>query len=205
MAGPMHKLPQRPSGPVFGLPGTAMLGSGVAIGQGSVNFANVDVGLNAPFFDTDGVTRLHGDDFVLDYAADTLRLVNAQSHQAGPLVPSSAPAVELWNVAPDVNNDTTQSGRTWFTATDLVGWKVSSTVLADLTFEIQAQAAQQYQWTLNLSHLKVTENGYDHQQFNDGRTYFIGRTPVAAQLLTSSLAVNDDGFAMTLMNRERHT
>lgn len=57
-----------PSRPKYSIVGIAVVGlilcSVGVIGQGSVNFANIGVGLNSPFFDTDGVTRLEGADFL---------------------------------------------------------------------------------------------------------------------------------------------
>ncbi len=57
-----------------------------AVGQGTVNFANVGVGLNAPYFFMDGVTRLAGPEFLAQ-----LYVGSAASESALTAVPGPAP------------------------------------------------------------------------------------------------------------------
>ena len=94
--------------------------------------------------------------FTLDYPADALRLLNPQALQLGPAVPADS---ALWNVAPSYE---AQTGRVSMAAISANPWTLTSGVLAELTFAVQAGAVGQGRWPLQLSAVEVAgKNGYD--------------------------------------------
>jgi hypothetical protein len=75
--------------------------------------------------------RISGTTFTLRYPAAILRLVNAQSHQTGPMVPTAA--ITLWNVVTGYSN---QVGSLSCAISSAEDWAATNGVLAVITFEI---------------------------------------------------------------------
>jgi hypothetical protein len=94
--------------------------------------------------------------FTLDYPADALRLLNQQAHRLGPAIAADS---VLWNVAPGYD---AQTGRVSVAAISANSWELTSGVLAEFTFQVQAGVANQSRWPLQLSAVEVAgKNGYD--------------------------------------------
>jgi hypothetical protein len=104
----------------------------------------------------DLATAISAASFTLDYPADALRLLNQQALRLGP---AAAADSALWNVAPSYE---AQTGRVSVAAISANPWTLTSGVLAELTFQVQAGAAGQGRWPLQLSAVEVAgKNGYD--------------------------------------------
>jgi hypothetical protein len=94
--------------------------------------------------------------FTLDYPAGALRLLSSQAHRLGPA--ATADSV-LWNVAPSYD---AQTGRVSVAAISAKPWTLTSGVLAELTFQVQAGATDLGRWPLGLSAVEVAgKDGYD--------------------------------------------
>jgi formylglycine-generating enzyme required for sulfatase activity len=101
-------------------------------------------------------TPISAASFTLDYPADALRLLNPQAHRLGPTVAADS---ALWNVAPSYE---AQTGRVSVAAISANPWTLTSGVLAEFTFQVQAGALGQGRWPLQLSAVEVAgKNGYD--------------------------------------------
>ncbi len=131
-------------------------------------------------------TSIAGAVFTLDYPTNALRLLNAQAHRAGSMVP--AQTLSIWNVAPAQNNFTTQSGHVTFAASSPGKWPASNGVLAEVTFTVQPAATEQYLWPLTLRAAEVTPDGYANRQLVGAGGAFIGRDPVAGSIAGAGIA-----------------
>lgn len=97
-----------------------------------------------------------GASFRLAYPAGALRVVDANSLRAGPLVPKSA--LVLWNVAGGYE---AQSGVVSCAITTASSWAEANGVLAELTFQVLPGAGSAA-WPLSLANLELTSgDGYD--------------------------------------------
>ncbi|MDB6035005.1 MAG: hypothetical protein JWM16_5343, partial [Verrucomicrobiales bacterium] len=136
-----------------------------------------------------------GASFSLNYDTNALRLVDSSSYDFGALVPSGALA--LWNIAPNQNNFGTQSGLASMAASTAQAWSSSNGTLAQLTFQVQPGANNQYQWPITLTSVEATEDGYiNHSLATAGATLSV-RAPVAARLAPSAALVNGK-FSLTI-------
>lgn len=122
---------------------------------------------------------LTGASFKLEYPVKALKLLNAQAHQVGAIVPTSALA--LWNVSPSQNNYATQDGKVSVAFSTASPWPNSDGVLAEFTFTVQAEAAGQYLWPIKLSGLEVS-SGFDVAALGGASVNFTGRDSVPASL-----------------------
>jgi hypothetical protein len=100
-----------------------------------------------------------GVSFTVNYPANILRLRGAQDHRAGVIVPQSATPV--WNVAPDQNDYSTQSGQLRFAVGTSSAWSANNGILADLTFQVQNPPAGQFAWPITLGNVEITPDGYE--------------------------------------------
>lgn len=139
-------------------------------------------------------TSIAGAVFTLDYPTNALRLVNAQSHRAGAMVP--AQTLSIWNVAPAQNNFSTQNGHVTFAASSPGKWPASNGVLAEVTFTVQATASGQYLWPLTLRSSEVTPDGYANRQLVTVGGAFIGRDPLPGSIAGAGTSENG-GFRFT--------
>lgn len=125
-------------------------------------------------------TSIAGAVFTLDYPTNALRLVNAQAHRAGSMIPLQT--LSIWNVAPAQNNFSTQNGHVTFAASSPAKWPSSNGVLAELTFTVQEAADDQYLWPLTLRAAEVTPDGYANRQLVTVDGGFIGRDPLPGSI-----------------------
>jgi plastocyanin len=100
-----------------------------------------------------------GASFTVNYPANILRLRGVQDHRAGALVPRNAAPV--WNVAPNQNDYSTQSGQLRFAVGTSSAWSANNGVLAELTFQVQNPPPGQVVWPITLSNVEVTPDGYE--------------------------------------------
>jgi len=130
-------------------------------------------------------TPISGASFKLNYPVDALRLQSAQSHRVGAAVPGSA--VPVWNVAPAQNNYKTQTGQLSLALSGAMSWNAANAVLAEFTFEVQAGAANRYQWPISVTGLELTGNGYNNRNLSTSASIMIGRNPVPGSLVNLSV------------------
>ena len=148
---------------------------------------------------TNLVTQISGATFVLDYPTNALRLVNAQSYQAGSFVPANAVAV--WNLPPGQTDYLAQTGRVVLAASSPTVWPGTNGILAVLSFQVQATATAQPLWPLKTSNIEITPDGYDNRQLPDATGVFSskGGTPIVAPtLMSTGLKFSSNGFSITL-------
>ena len=137
-----------------------------------------------------------GASFTLTYPTNALRLVNAQSHQAGTLVPFGS--VVVWNVAPAQSDFVLQSGRVSFAAISATPWTTSHGVLAQLSFEVQSGASVNHRWPIQIALAEVTRDGYENYGLTEAGMYVIGRDPVPAVFDKAAATLTGEGFRLVL-------
>ena len=133
-------------------------------------------------------TALSGASFTLDYPTNALRLINSQSYHFGSLEPAGALAV--WNVSPAQNNFATQDGHLSLAVSSAAVWPASNGVLAEVTFQVQAGATNQYAWSMVLRRCEITPDGFANRFLLPSGAVFIGRNP-----LPGILAVLERAFS----------
>jgi len=121
---------------------------------------------------------ISGAKFTVNYPIQALRLRNQQALRLGSSV--SPQALAVWNVAPSQNNFVTQNGHVTLALSSANPWALSNSVLAELTFEVQAGAAAQYQWPVTVTGTEITADGYSPRSLSDGQMAFIGRDQLPA-------------------------
>ena len=132
-------------------------------------------------------TPISGASFTLNYPVAALRLLNAQSHRAGPAVPVGALAV--WNISPAQTNYATQDGHITLALGNTATWAASNTVLAEFTFQVQPGATNQYLWPFTISALEITGDGYNNRTLGALTAAFVGRSPVSGTMTRLSVAL----------------
>jgi len=124
--------------------------------------------------------RISGAQFTLAYPTNALRLASVTSSRAGGLVPASAYTV--WNP--------TRSGVT-FATSSATDWAASNGVLAEITFEIQPGATNQFAWPISLLGMEVTSGGLNRMITPAGATFF-SREPRAGTLSRMTRAADGE-------------
>lgn len=127
-----------------------------------------------------GNTPVSGAAFQLHYNTNALRLLGTTSHRAGSLVPSNA--LPVWNVAPAQNNYATQNGNLALAVSSATPWSSNAGILAEVTFQVQPGATNQYLWPLTLSQAEITEDGYANHTLNAAGSALTVRSPLAGRL-----------------------
>jgi hypothetical protein len=143
------------------------------------------------------VGGLSGASFVLDYPTNAIRLLNAQSHRAGALVPLSG-AIVVWNVDPAQSNYGTQSGRISFAASSATVWPTNQGVLAEFVFQVQPSAANQSSWPILLSKVEVTGNGFEVRTLPDAMASFGKQGSLPPEFIDGSSAYSKTGFSFMI-------
>jgi hypothetical protein len=122
--------------------------------------------------------------FELRYPPEALRLLNAQSLRAGPIVPLGA--VTAWSIAPAQTNFTLQTGRLIFAASSPTPWPTNEGVVAEMIFQVQSGATNLPAWPLYLESFELTPDGYEIVAPARVGSVFIGRDLRSAFLQVSS-------------------
>jgi hypothetical protein len=139
------------------------------------------------------VAPISGASFTLEYPTAALRIAGPSAHTLGPIVPGNAAAV--WNVSP-ANEYARQDGQVTLAVSSALAWAVNTGVLAEVTFEVQPGATNQYSWPLTLSNVEVTELGYNRSlAAADGA--FVSREARPASLSRYS-RLGNGGFQFTI-------
>jgi hypothetical protein len=124
----------------------------------------------------DVTTAISGASFTLDYPTNALRLLGSSSYHFGSLVPAGALAV--WNVSPAQNNFTIQDGHLSLAVSSAAAWPASNGVLAEIAFQVQTSATNQYLWPLVLRRCEITPDGFGNRLLFPSGAVFISRDPL---------------------------
>jgi cohesin domain-containing protein len=141
-------------------------------------------------------TPVSGASFRLNYDTNALRLLSSASYHLGPIVPGNALAV--WNVGPQQNNFAAQNGTLSLAASSAGAWSSNQGVLAEITFQVQNGATNQYLWPVTLSGVETTEDGYVNHQLSAAGAGISVRSAVAGGLSVNGHIDANGAFAMTL-------
>jgi hypothetical protein len=133
----------------------------------------------------------------LDYPVEALRLLNAQSHRVGALVPATAVAV--WNVAPAQNDYAVQSGTVSLALSSAVAWPSAEGVLAEFSFQVQDGQSGRHQWPIRVSQAELSADGYDMTSIPEATLYYVGRDPLEPQLVPAPGGLTEEGFAFSFL------
>ncbi|MCL4179684.1 MAG: hypothetical protein KJ072_18290 [Verrucomicrobia bacterium] len=133
----------------------------------------------------------------LDYPVEALRLLNAQSHRVGALVPATAVAV--WNVAPAQNDYAVQSGTVSLALSSAVAWPSAEGVLAEFSFQVQDGQSGRHQWPIRVSQAELSADGYDLTPIPDAAIHYVGRDPLPPQLTPAAAGLTEEGFAFSFL------
>jgi hypothetical protein len=130
----------------------------------------------------------------LTYPVDALRLLDAQAHRAGPIVPANAAV--LWNVAPAQNDYVAQSGQVSCAISSAAAWSSGNGVLAELTFQVQGGAGALPGWTLALGKAEITINsGYDIRALPAAS---LRLNPQPPRLLPNEVRLTGEGLQLSI-------
>ena len=140
-------------------------------------------------------TPVSGAALQLNYDTNALRVLGVNSYHTGPIVPANA--LPIWNVAPAQNNFTIQSGTLFLAASSASAWSTNQGVLAEVTFQVQSGATNQYLWPITLVQAEITEDGYINHQLGSIGSVVNARGPVPAKLTTHAAPLNGE-FGLTL-------
>jgi hypothetical protein len=132
--------------------------------------------------------------FRIEYPVTALRLLNAASHVAGPLVPAGTAVV--WNVAPAGNDYATQTGVVSFVASSAAGWPTVEGMVARLTFEVQPEAVQAATWSLRVAEAELSPDGYENVALTGGTAEFRTSQPIPPEVLPAESGMSEDGFVV---------
>lgn len=144
-------------------------------------------------------TSVSGASFTLRYPVEALRLTSAGSYQKGPIV--GADAAVVWNISPNQSDLATQDGTVSFAASSANAWANHNGVLAEFTFEVQAAAAAQSSWNLDLVQVEVTSDGYDQRSLPDSSESLSTGAPVEVgppQFVASGSRMTAAGFVLSM-------
>ena len=122
-------------------------------------------------------SRVAGASVTVDYPVEALRLVGAAWQRVGWMVPGDALAA--WHVAGGYEN---QLGQVRLAVSSASAWALNEGVLAELTFAVQPGAGERYLWTVGLSEVEVTADGYGPRLVASSGMELEGREPVAGVL-----------------------
>jgi len=131
----------------------------------------------------------------LHYDTNALRLTSSQSYHTGSLVPANA--LSVWNIAPSQNVLATQNGDISLATSTATSWPATDGVLAELTFQVQPGATNQYLWPITLVSVETTEDGYVNHQWSTAGATVSARGALPARLNAGSGLINGH-FSLSL-------
>jgi hypothetical protein len=137
---------------------------------------------------------INGASVRVNYPTNALHLDSAEALATGPLVPSGA--MTLWNVAPD-QDYASQNGEVNFAASAAAAWQNHNGTLAELTFTVQPDAANQRFWTLTTSQGEVAA-GIDVDLSTSSELVLEGRDAKPARLTVGELNPATGAFELTI-------
>ena len=91
-------------------------------------------------------------------------------------------ALAVWNVSPLQNNFAIQDGHLSVAVSSAAPWPASNGVLAEITFQVQTSATNQYAWPLVLRGCEITPDGFANRFLLPSGAVFISRNPLPGLL-----------------------
>jgi hypothetical protein len=151
----------------------------------SVTLQIVRAGVDLPFA---GLTLR------IEYPVEALRIRNEQAHRFIAQVPEET--IVLWNLAPAQSNYSLQSGRLTLGVSHAMPWPMWSSVMAEVTFEVQPGQSTRSQWPIRIDAIQLATDGFELFTLPASTIHYIARAPLAPIIETEWMGFTGNGFAL---------
>jgi hypothetical protein len=133
----------------------------------------------------------------IEYPVEALRIRNEQAPRFIAQVPEDT--IVLWNLAPAQSDDSLQSGRLTLGVSHAMPWPVSSGVMAEVTFEVQAGQSTRSQWPIRIDAIELATDGFERFTLPEATIHYISRDPLPPLIETESMGLTGNGFALQVI------
>jgi hypothetical protein len=130
----------------------------------------------------------------IEYPVEALRIRNEQAHRFIAQVPEET--LVLWNLAPAESNYSLQSGRLTLGVSHAMPWPVWSSVMAEVTFEVQPGQSARSQWPIRIDAIELATDGFELFTLPASTIHYIARAPLPPIIETEWMGFTGNGFAL---------